>query len=195
MNASPDSPSLKVFVGNVDIDGNVPFRNVSGYQHIDSGFNDVAVFAAHSNDLLLEGVPFFAEQRDYTLIVLGFVQFLDAVLLTDDNSPPTPGNFKMRFVHASPTADAVDFYITAPNADLGSAQPSFTNIAFAGFAGYADMPQGMFQLRATLTGTKTVVADSGALNFAEGQVRTAVLVNPPGTATEPLSIVLLRDVL
>jgi hypothetical protein len=31
------------------------------------------------------------------------------------------------------------------------------------------------------------------LGFVAGQVRTAVLVNPPGSATEPLSIVLLRD--
>lgn len=194
MNASPDSPPLRVFVGNVEIDGNLPYRTASGYHRVDNGFNDVAVFAAHTNDLLLEGVPFFAERQDHTIIVLGSVQFLDAVLLTDDNSPPAPNNFKLRFVHASPTADAVDAYITAPDEDLGSTQPSVAGVAFGGFAGYASLPQGTFQLRVTSAGSKTVLADTGSLGFAAGQVRTAVLVNPPGTATEPLSILLLRDV-
>jgi hypothetical protein len=193
MNASPDSPSLRVFVGNVEIDDNLPFRAASAYHRIDEGFDDVAVFASLTNDLLLEGVPFFAERRDHTIIVLDSVQFLDAVLLTDDNSPPAPNDFKLRFVHASPSADAVDAYMTAPDADLASAQPAFAGVAFGGFAGYASLPQGTFQLRVTPAGSKTVLADTGALGFTAGQVRTAVLVNPPGTATEPLSVVFLRD--
>jgi Domain of unknown function (DUF4397) len=194
MNASPDSPPLRVFVGNVEIDDFLPFRAVSDYDRIDEGFNDVAVFASHTNDLLLEGTPFFAERQDHTIIVLDSVQFLDAVLLTDDNSPPAPNDFKLRFVHAAPSADAVDAYITAPNEDLGSAQPLFADVVFGGFAGYASLPQGTFQLRVTPAGSKNVIADTGTLGFAAGQVRTAVLVNPPGTATEPLDVVILRDV-
>ncbi len=194
MNASPDSPRIDVLIGGITVGHRLPFRAASDYHHIHDGFNDVLVFATDSNDLLLEGVPFFAQRQDYTLIVLNSVQFLDAVLLTDDNSAPAPNNFKFRFVHASPTASAVDVYITAPNADLMSATPAFANIAFGDSAGYASQPQGTFQVRITSTGTKNVIADSGALTFMAGQIRTAVLVNPPGSATEPLAIVLLRDV-
>jgi uncharacterized protein DUF4397 len=194
MNASPDAPNLDVVFGGITIGSNLPFRAASGYHHINDGFDDVLVFAAHSNDLLLEGAPFFAQRQNYTLIVVDFVQFLDAVLLTDDNSAPMPGDFKLRFFHASPTASAVDLFITAPNADLTSATPAFANVVFEGFAGYADMPQGTFQLRATSTGTRSVIADTGPVTFMAGQVRTAVLVNPPGSATEPLGIVLLQDV-
>jgi hypothetical protein len=194
MNASPDSSRLDIFANEIVVGRDLPFRATSGYRHIDRGFDDIAVFATHSNDLLLEGEPFFAERQDYTIVVLDFVQDLDAILLTDDNSAPMPNNFKVRFVHASPTSDAVDLYITAPDANLTSAQPSFANVVFGGFAGYANLPEGMFQLRVTTTGAKTVIADSGALMFTSGQVRTAVFVNPPGTATEPLVIVLLQDV-
>jgi hypothetical protein len=195
MNASPDSPNIDVVVGGITISSNVPFRAASDYHHISDGFDDVLVFAAHTNDLLLEGVPFFARRQNYTLIVVDFVQFLDAVLLTDDNSAPMPGDFKLRFFHASPVASAVDLFVTAPNADLTSATPTFTNVVFEGFAGYANMPQGAFQLRATSTGTTNVIADTGPVTFTAGQIRTAVLVNPPGSATQPLGIVLLRDVL
>jgi hypothetical protein len=194
MNASPDSPNIDVVVGGITIGSNLPFRAASNYHHIDDGFDDVLVLAAHTNDLLLEGVPFFARRLNYTLIVVDFVQFLDAVLLTDDNSAPMPGDFKLRFFHASPTTSAVDLFITAPSADLTSATPVFANIVFEGFAGYADMPQGTFQLRATSTGTTNVIADTGPVTFMAGQIRTAVLVNPPGSATQPLGIVLLRDV-
>ena len=194
MDASPDSPHLDIFVNSILIGRDLAYRNASGYERIDSSFGDLAVFAARSNDLLLEDVPFFAERQDYTVVVLDFVEFLDFALLADDNSAPMPGNFRLRFVHASPTAKAVDFYITAPGADLTTAQPSFADVAFKGFAGYANLPQGAFQLRVTSAGTKEVLADTGALTFAAGQVRTAVLVNPPGSATVPLSIVLLQDV-
>jgi hypothetical protein len=194
MNASPDSPRIDVLADGITVGSNLPFRAVSGYRRIDDGFNDVLVFAANSNDLLLEGVPFFGQRQEYTLVVLDFFQFLNAILLTDDNSAPMANDFKLRFIHASPTASAVDVYITVPNADLTVAAPSFANVGFMGFAGYANQPQGAFQLRVTSTGTKNVISDTSALTFMAGQIRTAVLVNPSGSATEPLGIVLLRDV-
>jgi uncharacterized protein DUF4397 len=194
MNAAPDSPEIDVEVGGIIVARNLAFRAVSSYRTVNDGDNDVLIFASHSNDLLLEGIPFFAQRQEYTLVVLDFLQFLDAILLTDDNSAPMANDFKLRFVNASPTASAVDLYITAVNADLASAMPSFTNVAFGDFAGYENLLQGTFQLRVTTTGTKDVISDSGPLIFTAGQVRTAVLVNPPGSATKPLAIVLLRDV-
>jgi hypothetical protein len=194
MNASPDSPEIDVEVGGIMLSRNLAFRGASGYRRINDGDNDVLVFASRSNDLLLEGVPFFAQRQDYTIIVLDFLQVLDGILLTDDNSAPMANEFRLRFVQASPTAPAVDLYITAVNADLASVMPSFANLAFGDFAGYESLPQGTFQLRVTTTGKKDVISDSGPLTFTAGQIRTAVLVNPPGSATEPLAIVLLRDV-
>jgi hypothetical protein len=194
MNASPDSPHLDVIVGGITVGSNLAFRASSAYDSVGDGFDDVLVFPTNSSDLLLEGVPFFAERQDYTLVVLDFLQFLDAIQLADDNSTPMANNFKLRFVHASATAGAVDVYITIPHADLTAAAPTFSNVGFKGFAGYTSRPQGTLQLRVTSTGTKNVLSDSGALTFMSGQIRTAVLVNPPGTATEPLSIVLLPDV-
>jgi hypothetical protein len=193
MNASPDSPHLDVFIGGVRTASNLAFAGASGYHRINDGFDGVLVFSADSNDLLLEGVPFFAERRDYTLVVLDFLQFLNAILLTDDNSPPATNAFKLRFVNTSPTAGPVDMYLSAPGVDLTSVAAAFSNVEFGGFAGYASPPQGAIQLRVTPAGSKAVLADSGLLTLTAGQIRTAVLVNPPGTATQPLAIALLRD--
>jgi hypothetical protein len=193
VNASPDSPNLDVFAGGIVVGSNLPFRAASSYRRIDDGFDDVLFFAAGTDDLLLQGTPFFAQRQEYTIVALDFLQFLNAIVLTDDNSAPSGSNFKLRFVHASPTAAAVDVYITVPTADLAPATASFSNVAFQGFAGYANQPQGTFQLRVTSAGSKDVIADSGTLTFMAGQIRTAVLVNPPGNATEPLGIVLVRD--
>jgi hypothetical protein len=199
MNASPDSPRLDViaatgeFASRNTIGRRVAFRAVSDYHRVDDGFNDVLVFASDSNDLLLEGTPFFGRRLDYTLIVLDFVQFLNAVLLTDDNSAPSANEFKLRFVNTSPTSGAVDLYVTGPAADLSSVAPSFSDVDLGGFAGYLTRPQGDLRLRVTATGKKNILADTGALTFQAGQITTAVLVNPPGTGTEPLEIVLLHD--
>jgi hypothetical protein len=149
----------------ITVGSNLPLRAASGYHRINDGF-----------------------------VVLDFLQFLNAVLLTDDNSVPMANDFELRFVHASPTASGVDVDITAPKrADLRSAGPSFAKVAFGGFAGYANQPQGTFQLRVTSTGTKNVISDTGALTCMAGQIGRAVLINPPGSATEPLGIVLQRD--
>jgi hypothetical protein len=51
-------------------------------------------------------------------------------------------------------------YITVYDATLTSAtcaQPSFTHVTFGGFAGYANLLQGPFQLRVTPAGAKEVL--------------------------------------
>jgi hypothetical protein len=193
INASPDSPRLDVLADNALIGSGLHFRDVSGYEHVGTGSHVVSVFDRVTGEVLLEGIPFFAERKDYTIVVVDFLQVLDADLLTDDNSPPAMNEFKLRFLHSSPTANTVDVFITAPGASLTSVDPTFSGLQFRDFAGYATLPQGQFQIRVAETGTTNVVADSGPLMFVAGEVRTALLVNPPGTATEPLALLVVRD--
>jgi hypothetical protein len=86
----------------------------------------------------------------------------------------------------------VDIYVTAPGADLTTATPVLTGVAFGDVADYLEVPAGEYQVRITPAGTKTVAIDSGALTLESGQVRTAIAVDAPGGGA-PFDLIVLAD--
>lgn len=125
----------------------------------------------------------------YTVIASGLVADIAPIVLEDDASTPAPGTVRIRAVHGAP---AVDVYVTAPDADLASATPVLTNVAFGDASDYIDAPAGEYQVRVTPAGTRTVVIDSGALTLTGGQVRTAIAVDAVGGGA-PFDLLLLAD--
>jgi hypothetical protein len=53
----------------------------------------------------------------------------------------------------SPSAGAVDIFLTAPNADLAAATPTASNVAYQGSSPYLTLTPGTYQLRAVPAGT------------------------------------------
>lgn len=128
----------------------------------------------------------------YTVIASGLVADIAPIVLEDDASTPAPGTVRIPAVHGAPSAPAVDVYVTAPDADLASATPVLTNVAFGDASDYIDAPAGEYQVRVTPAGTRTVVIDSGALTLTGGQVRTAIAVDAVGGGA-PFDLLLLAD--
>ena len=73
----------------------------------------------------------------------------------------------------------VDIYVTAFDAPLNTATPTVANVAASGSASnYFDVLQGVHHVRATRTGSKTVVADVGGKGYTAGQNVTLLLAEP-----------------
>lgn len=129
------------------------------------------------------------------LSVLLAASALTAACSDDDNTGPDPspgGEARVRVVHASPDAPAVDISVTAPGADLAGETPALASVAFGDVADYIEAPAGDCQVRVAPAGTKTVVIASGALTVAAGQVRTAIAVDTAGGGA-PFDLLLLPD--
>ena len=192
VHASPDAPAVDVLVDGASALSNVPYLGASDYLELSDGAHNVKVNATGTSTTVIDTDVDLADGTDYTVIAAGLLADIQPIVLTDDNSTPSAGTARVRAVHAAPGAPAVDVYVTAPGADIASASPVLSNVAFGDVADYLEIPAGDYQVRVTPAGTKTVVIDSGALTLASGQVRTAIAVDSPGGGG-PFNLLLLDD--
>lgn len=117
---------------------------------------------------------------------------------TDTNTAVPSASTRLRIVNVSPTAGAVDVFITAANADLSAATPVATNVRNQGVSGYFTLAPGTYQVRAVPTGTAPAARGAAvsitlnSLALAGGAARTIVLAdNNIGGA--PLRAFVLTD--
>jgi hypothetical protein len=121
-----------------------------------------------------------------------------SLVTTDTNSAVPSGQTRLRIVNLSPTAGAVDVFITTANANLATATPVATNVRSQNVSGYFTLAPGAYQVRSVPTGTAAAsraAAVSITLNdlaLASGAARTIVLAeNNVGGA--PLRAFVLTD--
>jgi len=193
LHASPDAPAVDVLVDGQVVLTDVPFKAASAYLTVPAGARNLRVRAtANPSLVVIDVTPTLAASTDYTVIARNLVASIEPWLLIDDNTAPATGQVKVRLVHSAPGAPAVDIYVTAPGADLGTATPVLTDVPYAAASSYLAVPAGSYQVRICVANTTTVAIDSGALTLTAGQIRTAVAVDSPGGGS-PFGAVLLAD--
>ncbi len=91
---------------------------------------------------------------------------------TDQNPAAASNQTRVRVVNMSPTAGSIDVFITAPNADLSTATPTFTAMAYQAASAYVTVTPGSVQFRAVPAGT---AAANRAANVSINLASTALL--------------------
>ena len=191
-NASPDGPSLDVLFDNDIVLFGIDSETFVQYREVNAGSTTIRLNQDGTSRTLGETSATLVKNLDYTLIALGSAASLSPLLLTDDNTIDQESTAKLRFVQASPSVGALDFYVTTVGADLAGINPLLSDLAFGEASEYLIVGPNTYQIRATLTGTKTVVIDSGNFVLSASQVRTGVAVDKSGGGLPP-SIVFLPD--
>ena len=192
VHASPDAPNVDVLVDDAAALTDVPFKAASDYLDLPAGARNVKVRATGTSTVVIDQNATVTAGRTYTVLATGRLASIAPLVLEDDLTNPAAGNVKLRLVHASPTAGNVDIYVTAPAADLATAAPTLSNVAFLAASDYLEVPAGTYRVRITPVGTKTVAIDVNNVALAAGQIRTAVAVDAPGGGA-PLGAILLAD--
>ncbi len=192
VHASPDAPNVDVLLDDAKVLSDVPYLASSAYLETSAGDHNLKVNAAGTATTAIDADVTLADGTDYTVIASDLVAQITPIVLRDDNTAPAAGNARVRAIHGAPSAPAVDVYVTAPGADLETATPVLTNVAFGDVADYLEVPAGEYQVRVTPAGTKTVAIDSGALTLESGQVRTAIAVDAAGGGA-PFDLLVLAD--
>ena len=191
-NASPDAPAIYVLIGNELVVVDLEDFSFEQYQEVSAGNQTIRVNETGTSRTLVELNATLTANQDFTLIVLNFLDDIDALLLSDDNSIDQASTAKLRLVNASPSAPGLDFYFTAPGADINSVAPLLSDLSFKEVSAYQVVGASTYQVRVTQTGTKTVLVDSGNFVLSPSQVRTGVVVDAAGGGS-PLNIVFLPD--
>ncbi len=106
----------------------------------------------------------------YSLVAIGRPDNVETLPLTDDLTPPPAGQAKVRFVHASPDAPAVDVAVT------GAATPIFANVAFRSATNYETVSAGTVDLQVRPAGSNDVVLTVPGVTLTGGATYTIYAV-------------------
>ena len=200
--ASPDAPNVDFLVDGANLASNLAFPSTNGsYVTVTSGNRNVEVRpTGTTTDLVNASNVDFINHDQYTLFFTGLTnptapptlgQTVNQV--PDDNTPPTGGNIKLRFFHASPSGPVhVDVYVVAPGTPITNLSPNVGALAYQQASIYVSVSAATYEMIVTAAGSKTAVIDQTPPAFTAGQIRTFAVLDAPGGGT-PLSLLELSD--
>lgn len=168
---SPDAPAVNISVNEAIVLTDVIYRQGSNFLSVDPGSTDISVLVPALDDAsALDATLDLEEDMKYTVIAANTVDNglpLTSIVIIDDTNAPPAGNASITVVHGSPSAPAVDVYVSAPDEELPE-DPLLVNAAFGFVSDELDVPAGDYNVRITPTGSTTVVYDSGTLSLVDG---------------------------
>jgi hypothetical protein len=194
LHASPDAPAVNVLIDGDAAIQNLDYGKGTGYVKQTATTHTVEVQAQTPGTATTVIGPTslsFVANTIYTVVAEGPVASLGPVVFTRPETDVAPGSVRIAVLHAAPNAPSVSVWVTAPGADLSSAQPLGT-FAFQGSLPPATVPSGQYEIRVTPGGASTpVLFDSGTISLTGGaDLLVAALENTgPGTAPITLGVV------
>ena len=184
---SPNAPNVDVYVDGSAVLEDVPFGAVSSYLEVPAGERGVEITAAGDADtVVFDGNVPVESATAYTIAAAGEIgddagQPFQPLVLTDDNSDPGDDSARLRVVHASPDAPAVD--VTAGGGDT----VLFDGVAF-GESGYTTVPANDYtvEIRGDTEGNDGEVVADFDVSLDGGEVYTAFAAGYLSPDDEPV---------
>ena len=169
VHTSYDAPAVDVRVdGAVAISG-LSYGESSGYTEVTSGTRNVKVSPAGSTTpVVIEADLTIAANKEYTVYAVNTLASIEAIV-SEDSRTPNFSKAKIRFVHASPDAPAVDIKL-----NNGSGPAVFSNASFKDITSYIEVDAGSYSFVATPTGSATEVIVFDPIAIQNGQVYTVI---------------------
>ena len=164
----------------------LPSPSTANYSAILSGARSLVVKKTADTTIVLATIGFtVADNVDYTVYATGGTAgaAVTNFVTTDANPVPTAAQTEVRIVNMSPSAGALDVFVTAPNADLAAATPAATNLAYQAATAYAVFAPATYQVRAVPAGTAaalrstSVVVTINNVALAGGTGRTIIIAD------------------
>ncbi|MEM7262358.1 MAG: DUF4397 domain-containing protein [Planctomycetota bacterium] len=175
---SPDAPNVDVWVDGSVVLADVPFLTVSDYLTLAPGSYLVQVTpAGQTAPIVIDETLTLSSGTSYTVAATGLLGAgdLQPQVLVDDRDP-SADQAKVRFVHDSPDAPAVDVAVAG-------GPVLFADFEFRESSAYLPVDPGTYDLEVRLAGTTTVVLELPGVALAAGINATAFAVGLVGDMT------------
>jgi hypothetical protein len=190
--ASPDAPAVDVIVNNASRPiANLAYGNASSFVSVPAAtYNLKIVPAGLDAPIVFNGDVPLLDNTTYTVAATGLLggsPSFAPIVLIDDTTQNTAAA-RLRFVHASPNAPAVDIA-------LAGGAVLFPNVSFRENGGYINVPGGTYDLEVRIAGTSTVVLPLPGISVTNNQVYTAWAIGLVGNQFTPLSAAVTVDVI
>jgi hypothetical protein len=180
INVSPGTGAIDSFVGNYQAASNLGYSSATSYVQVSSGGHTVTISPSGQDSTILtkQTVDFYS-LNNLTIFAVNPKASISELVFYDNNTEPDPNDFKLRIVHTSPSAGVVDVYVTPPSTSITNVPPTLRNVAYQSASAYLELTAGSYEVRFTVAGTKTVLADTAAVTPAIGDVDTVVIADSP----------------
>jgi len=195
LHASPDAPPVNIVANDgfaLPLVRDLAFTEFAGPLDITAGDYNVKVTAAdNAGSIVIDADVSLAAGQSYDVLAVGPLATIEPLVLNDD---PRPVSLfaKVRIVHASPTAQDVDIYLTAPGADIATLEPALASVPFKANTGYLEILEGSYDVTVTPAGSKTPAIGPATFSFVNGEVVTVVARDATGGGT-PLDVIVVAD--
>nr|HMQ54722.1 DUF4397 domain-containing protein [Anaerolineae bacterium] len=165
VHASPDAPPVNVQVNGSPAFTDVPFGTVSDYTELPPATYNVSIEGAEDGTFLFSANLELQADMDYTVVAMGLAEDLSVQVYADDNALPEEGQSKVRFVHASPDAPAVDVAVR-------DGDTLFDSIEFGQASDYLTVDAGSYDLNVLAAGTEDVALEVPGVTLEPQTVAT-----------------------
>ncbi len=166
VNVVADAPLLDVTADGAAAFTGIAFEGSTDYVDFDNKDTPFSVTVRGATSPLVEQTYSLAGEQTYTLIAIGTTSVPSLLLLPDATTEPGSGRSQLRIAHVAAGIAAIDAYLTAPGVAIDDLLPNFNGLSYNTATAYLQFASGTYQLRMTVSGTKTIIYDSGPHEFS-----------------------------
>ena len=179
----------------------LPAPSTANYSAILAGSRSLVLKRTADTNTMVTTISFTVNAaQDQTIYAVGGAgsATVTSVVVADDNPEVASAQTRIRLVNMSPTAGAVDVFVTAVNADLATATPTFSSVALRAGSTYSAINAGTYQVRVVPAGTQpagraaAVLINIASLALGGGTARTIVAADR-NIGGAPLTSFVLTD--
>lgn len=163
IHSSYDAPAVDVWVDGQKAISNLAYGQSSGYATINAGSRNIKVVpAGATTPVVIEATLPVAQDKKYTVLAMDKLASITPVVAEDG----VPGSkARIRFIHASPDAPAVDIKL-----NNGKGAVLFGNAAFKSVSTTIDVDAGTYNLAVTAAGQTKEVTILGNVVLENGKL-------------------------
>lgn len=199
LHASPDAPAVNIWVNGATALTDVDYAQGSGFLSVvEENVVQVEAITPAGNLVVIDADVNLDYSTEASIIAVNTVAagIRALPIINDSDERIREGYFRAQVVHASPSAPAVDVYVTAFGADLTGSAPvngAMTPLAFEDYTGRLEVPAGPYQIRIAVASDamKTAVFDSGEIDLAAGADLMIVAIDNVGPGDTPVQLIVL----
>jgi len=158
---SPDAPAVDIWANGARVLESVPFKAISDYLSLDAGSYRIQVSPAGATEpLVIDATVDLEIGTAYTVAATGLLAEIAPIVLVDDLET-VANQAKVRFVHTSPDAPAVDVGVSG-------GPVLFRDSSFRDASQYLSVGGGLYNLEVRLAGTMTVALPVPGVQLMNG---------------------------
>lgn len=165
VHASPDAPAVDVYLdGELALSG-LEFGSFSGWVPVPAGDHQVQVTAAGEpiDTAVIDATLTLDEGAAHEVAATGLLENITPQVYPMDLSPLEGDMARVRVIHASPDAPAVDVAVTGGDVLI-------SNLEFPNASDFIEVPAGTYDLEVRVAGTTDVALPLPGVEFEAGMV-------------------------